>query len=98
LRVILGMDNVEDPKQVIPTVLPLIHVGGTARATLLDDTTDALSALRDALQALHVTTPHARDYPNPGDISRAMAQHLDRKKRIESVIAELEALAEHIVE
>lgn len=78
------------------SVLPTIHLGGTARATLLEDTTDALDALRDALRALSVTTPNARDYPKSGDITLAMAQHLDRKRRLESVIAELEALAEHI--
>jgi len=79
-------------------VLPTITIGGTSRNTLLDDTSDALNALRDALRALSVTTPNARDYPNPGDIGLAMTQYLDRKRRIESVITELEVLAEHIVE
>lgn len=92
-RVILGMDTIPSKPEV---VLPTIHVGGTARATLFEDTTDTLEALRDALRALSVTTPHVRDYPKPGDITRAMAQHLDRKKRLESIIAELEVLAEHI--
>jgi hypothetical protein len=78
-------------------VLPTISLNGTSRNTLLDDTSDALNALRDALRALAITTPNTRDYPNPGDIGLAMAQHLERKRRIESVITELETLAEHIV-
>ena len=86
----------DTPVPVKPPVLPTIHLGGTSRATLLDDIADALNALRDALHALSITTPSTRDYPKPGDISLAMAQHLDRKKRLESVIAELEGLAEHI--
>jgi hypothetical protein len=95
LRVLLSMDNAESSKPVV--VLPTIHLGGTARATLFEDTSDALSALRDALCALDVTAPNGRDYPKLGDLIIATAQHLDRKNKLESVIAELEALAEHIV-
>lgn len=87
------MDTI--PSKPVVT-LPTINVSGTARATLLDDATDTLGALRDALHALSMTPPNVRDYPNQGDITKAMAQHLDRKKRIESVIAELDVLAEHI--
>jgi alpha-ketoglutarate-dependent taurine dioxygenase len=76
--------------------MPTLHLGGTARDTLFEDTIDALDALRDALRALDVTNPNTRDYPKPGEITQAIAQHLDRKRRIESVISELEALAEHI--
>jgi hypothetical protein len=86
----------DTPVPVKPPVLPTIHLGGTARATLLEDTTDALDALRDALRAMTVTTPHARDYPKAGDITQAIVQHQSRRHRIESVIKELEALAEHI--
>lgn len=86
----------DTPVPVKPPVLPTIHLGGTARATLLDDTTEVLGVLRDALMALSVITPHARDYPKAGDITEAIAQHQSRRRRIESVIKELEALAEHI--
>ena len=78
-------------------IFPTIHRNGTAAEDLLTDAIDACDALRAAIAAVQKSGPNARDYyvQPAGSFTRAQEEHIDRLHRLESVLRELEALAEH---
>ena len=79
-------------------IYPTIHMGGTARETLERDYLAALDAVRDAVVALKITAPHARDYPNyPIEEFTAKNEHIVRVCHLVAVEAELELLLDHII-
>lgn len=79
---------------------PMIHLNGSSRERLLEQQTDAAAALREALEALVEASPNGRDYypQGSGAVQAAMREHEDRLRRIQSVLCEIEALAEAISE
>lgn len=77
---------------------PTIHLNGTSRAALLESYCDAGAAVRQALDKLADAAPNGRDYYTQGGdaIGVAVAEHVDRLRRLESVLAELSELAEAV--
>ena len=78
--------------------LPLIHLNGTSRETLLGEASDACTAIRAALDAVANATPNGRDYYplGVGAFTTAQREHMSRMERLSSVLSELETLAEAI--
>lgn len=95
MTIILYMQTKQTPK-----ALPTIHLNGSSPKDLFENAREALGALRKAISAVEGTGPNGRDYYPQGDgaIAVAVSEHCDRLKRIQSVIAELETLAEHITD
>lgn len=79
-------------------MVPTIHLNGSSREDLLERTTEAGRAVGDALDALERAGPNGRDYYPQGDEAflRANLEHVDRMRRIRSVLEELRELAEAI--
>ncbi len=79
---------------------PTIHLNGTSAGSLLDSYTEASSAIYKALRQLCESAPNGRDYylQDEGALKTATEQHESRVKRLQSVIAELQELAEHVAE
>lgn len=78
--------------------VPTIHLNGTSKQELLDQLIDAGQALRSAYVALCEAAPNARDYYPQGNgaYGAARDQHVERVRKIQAVIDELNALAEKI--
>lgn len=76
---------------------PSVHRNGTARHDLVEQFTNAGSAVHKAIRAVEGSAPNARDYYLLGDTAfkRASAEYQDRIARLRSVADELEALAEY---
>jgi hypothetical protein len=77
-------------------ILPLIHLGGTAPITLMEDYSAARLALEEALRLLSVSY-HDRDYYLLGQTihREARSQHIARCAAIGSVMVALRAMEEH---
>lgn len=77
---------------------PTIHLNGTGRERLFEQTADALGALRAAMRALDEAAPNGRDYYPQGEgaYSEAAREHASRVARVREVAAELEQMAEAI--
>ena len=76
-------------------ILPIVHMNGTSRSTLIQLRCDAAAPLRDALKALSEMAPNGRDYyPVPGHLTKAQAQHDRRVAALRTVYDEIEAEAE----
>jgi hypothetical protein len=77
---------------------PSVHVNGTAREVLLQQSLNAAHALRKAIETLSQAAPNGCDYypQGPAAISAAMEQHVRRVRRLQSVYDELERIAELI--
>jgi hypothetical protein len=80
--------------------MPTINHNGTSLVELLEQHELAIAGLRSAISTLAAAAPNARNYQtrNPGTFERAQNEHRDRLARLESVMDELEQLAEHISE
>lgn len=78
--------------------LPTIHLNGTARSDLQEQAGGAMDALRTAMEGLRRMAPNGRDYYPQGNdaITNATRQHQSRMERVGSVMAELEAIQEHL--
>lgn len=79
---------------------PTIHVDGSSPDILLEDLSTAMNAIREARMILDSISPNARDYYPQGEtaINEAVAEHLDRIKRLNSVLTELEEMSQYIVD
>jgi len=77
---------------------PQVNLNGTLGAILLRQYLDAADALRAAERRLDEAAPHGRDYQtlDDGAFRRAQDEHLDRKRRLESIIQELLDIAQEI--
>jgi hypothetical protein len=82
------------------TQFPMLHLNGSHASHLLDPMADAVNKLLDARDALHMCAPHGRDYYTISStaIDIAMAEHIARLKRIDSTIAELQAIMGNVLE
>ncbi len=77
--------------------VPTVHLGGTSRLVLMDETTTALQAVQAAREALALAAPNQRDYiGRPEGWQAAVLQHGARMDRLRDVETELEQLAEAI--
>ena len=84
------------------TIMPIINEKGTPPIELLAQYELAIAAMRSAVSTVAATAPDARDYQagkRPAEkLAFAQNEHRDRLARLQSVMAELEELAEHISE
>jgi len=74
--------------------LPLIHLNGTSKDSLVEDLCNASQALNDAYDALKRTAPNGRDYYPLGAIAfeKAIAEHNERLRSLDAIKAEIDAL------
>jgi hypothetical protein len=93
------------------TTMPTINLDGTAPCVLLEQQMDAMRALRIALIKLREAEPNARDYQTAAPafsraqaqrvarltFSRAQAEHVARLKHLETVMRELDEIAQHLI-
>ncbi len=81
-------------------IKPTIHLNGTDRETLRLLYDNAFRAVVNAMEALRLAAPNGRDYypQGAGVINRAIDQHRDRLRRLDTVAEELTALIEHVSE
>ena len=76
-------------------MLPTIHRNGTSKAELMKQATDALAALRRAIDAMVAMGPNGRDYypQGPDAIKAAIVEHCTRVGSLVMVQKEIEAIA-----
>ena len=80
--------------------LPTIHMNGTSAADLLEDNCKAGCAIQAAIRALEHAGPNGRDYytQGPQALRAAQDEHQARVEKLAGVLAELQAMADYIVE
>ena len=80
------------------TITPSVNLNGNDQRELLQGYLLAIHTMRAAISYTAMTAPHGRDYQTApkGDLAAAMAEHRSRLARLESVMDELERLAEHV--
>ena len=79
---------------IIPVVVPIIHMNGDNPRTLVVALEDTFDAVSHAIEALRQTAPNGRNfYPQPGLMDEAIAQHNTRMRRLQEVRDSLEAEA-----
>ena len=80
------------------TTTPFINLNGTSAKEFLEENLLAINALRIAISTLAMAAPNARDYQTApmGTFRQAESEHRSRLMRLETVMQELEILAEHI--
>jgi len=79
--------------------LPIIHLNGSSKESLIDGLKEAWTALEEAEKVLRRHYPHDRDYyisPDPEAGSKARAEHDSRLLRIKSVRNEIEHICHEI--
>ena len=74
---------------------PLVHLGGTSKANLLNDLGNASYALLQAEEALCLAAPNGRDYYplGPSAIQIAEQEHKSRLDRLKAIKKEIDELA-----
>ena len=79
-------------------VTPSVHLNGTGRQELLDQYQSAIDDLRKAIDAVAKSAPHARDYyvQSSTAIVLAMRQHAERLQALDTVLQQLNTLAEAV--
>lgn len=77
---------------------PTIHMNGTSREDLLEENAVAVVSLQRAFSAVAKAAPNARDYHLQGGdaFGKALAEHDERLKKIDTVRLELVAIANAI--
>jgi hypothetical protein len=79
-------------------ILPIIHLNGDRKETLVRHIEAAFDALSAAYDALKDCAPNGRNYyPAPGRMEDALAQHIARQEAVvgvmDSLCAELAGIA-----
>lgn len=79
-------------------IIPTIHLNGTSRDSLLEGYAASVLAIRNAIVVLGYTAPNARDYYPQGAwaYQEALGEHRARLAKLDSVLAEIEAIAEAV--
>lgn len=82
-------------------IVPIVHLNGSSRASLVEGYCNAGVAVSEALKLLGETCPNGRDYYIADSVQRerfklAQAQHEERVARLRSVLRELGALADAV--
>jgi hypothetical protein len=80
--------------------LPTIHTNGDTKDTLYRQCSDALEAVRLAVEACREMTPNGRNYYPRGDdaFRDALIEHCDRVCRLTAVQTDLDAMLEGIAD
>jgi len=73
--------------------LPIVNINGTSRKQLLEQYLAALLALQVTVKAVQDAAPHGRDYVHGGNISAAIAEHVERLAVLQRVADEIEKIA-----
>lgn len=78
--------------------LPTIHLNGSNAGDMLDGLTDAMAAVRIAIEQVGKAGPNGRDYypQGPTAIHAAVVEHEFRLHRLHDVLKELGAIAQHV--
>jgi hypothetical protein len=75
----------------ITPIVPIVHLNGSGRHTLIRERHDLRMALHTTLEKLAAMTPHPRDYyPVEGVFEMAMAQHVRRMEKLQHIVNEIE--------
>jgi hypothetical protein len=79
-------------------LFPTVHLNGTAKSDLVAQLESAIDSLFDAERKVSEAEPNGRDfYPQgPNVINQAIAEHVSRLNRLQSVRNELEQILESI--
>lgn len=77
---------------------PTIHLNGTSKEALLEQWEEAYNALRIAIEKLAAAAPNGRDYypQGPDAFAKATEEHRERLRKLTTVHAELQELAETV--
>lgn len=72
-------------------MIPTVHMNGTGKQALMDETRDAYKAIMDAKEKLLQMTVHGRDYyvQSPDAYSVARAEHHARVQKLSDLEDEL---------
>ena len=81
-----------------PLTVPTVHLNGTSYDGLFVPICDAAGDIRRTIRSLEECAPHGRDYYLQGNSALAVAtsEHLSRVARLQSVLDELQAMAEKL--
>lgn len=81
----------EEGQAMTAPVLPVIHLNGTSRASLLDNACEVGRAVGEALRILHAHGPNQRDYyPDPPRWAAVQVQHAARVAALQAVYQSIE--------
>ena len=78
------------------TTFPTVHLNGTSREALLEGYIDCVNAVRHAVEVCQKNAPNARDYYLGAGWPAAQTEHEARLAKMESVLAELREIGEHV--
>lgn len=83
-------------------IIPSVHLNGTSKKELIMQLENAHYALGEAVSRLQATAPHMRDYyvkeNAEREMNHAMAQFIDRRERLLSVMDEISHIVSAIFE
>jgi len=81
-------------------IAPHVHLNGTSKKELCDQNLETIQKINKAVSALQMMHPNARDYytQDQDAYNIASRQHKDRIERLTSVLAELQEIAEHLID
>ena len=78
--------------------LPTIHLNGSNAGDMLEGLIEAMASVRIAIEHVGKAGPNARDYypQGPTAIHAAVVEHEFRLHRLQDVLKELDAIAQHV--
>jgi hypothetical protein len=81
-------------------MVPTIHGNGTSKRSILEGYGKAFMAINKASDVLRETCPNGRDfYPQGSDaLEKAILQHQARMEKLQSILDDLEELADRVSE
>jgi L-asparaginase II len=77
---------------------PTLHLGGSNKDDLIVANRRAMDAIMDAIEALSIAHPNARDFYPQGEqvIAVAISEHEARSAKLEEVFNDLQKIVMHI--
>jgi len=80
------------------TIIPIIHLNGTSKESLLDGYVEVYKALKFSVDKLYYAAPNGRDYYiyGEGAFEKARKQHEDRVNKLKLVMNEIEYIINSI--
>ena len=81
-------------------IAPVLNLNGTSTTTLLSEYVQAAHAVRQAINAVQNITVHGRDFQTaePGLYAKARDEQVERLRKLESVLDEIQQLQEAVYE
>ena len=81
-------------------MIPTVHLNGTSADELIEQLSAASNALNEAYRSLQDAAPNGRDYypQGPDALTKAINEHMYRLSCIDAVKAEIDFLAEKVVD